>query len=352
MKRISKNRSVRLALFLVLIALFLIGVPLLVSNYQSQRSVAGDHGGPLAGEAIVSDLLGLGVVEAQSHTFNLCASDGTINMPDSTSVSVWGFVDTMGGTCTPGLVTSLPGPTLDGITDGDSVTINLSNALAVPTSILIPGQGGISATGGVAGTFTTEAPAGGTVSYSFTAQTGTYLYESGTDPSIQIPMGLYGALIVDSATAGRAYTGVETAYDVEAVLLLSEIDPVLNSDPAGFDLNDYHPTYWLINGKAFNATDTISAVAGQRVLLRYLNAGFLHPSMSVLGGYQRVVAKEAFELTNPFDAVAETIPAGTTADMIIDTSGLSGSLALFNRNMRITNADAFPGGMMTFINIQ
>ena len=61
---------------------------------------------------------------------------------------------------------------------------------------------------------------------------GTYLIESGTHPSIQGPMGLYGILVVTAphasgAAAGTAYPGV--SYNAEVPLLLSEIDPVQNN---------------------------------------------------------------------------------------------------------------------------
>ena len=63
---------------------------------------------------------------------------------------------------------------------------------------------------------------------------GTYLLESGTHPSIQGPMGLYGMVVVTCApgdlsgcTAGTAYTGV--SYAADAKLLFSEIDPVQNN---------------------------------------------------------------------------------------------------------------------------
>jgi hypothetical protein len=59
---------------------------------------------------------------------------------------------------------------------------------------------------------------------------GTYLIESGTHPSIQVPMGLYGILVVTStpsgSTAGAAYTGV--SYNAEVPVLFSEIDPAQN----------------------------------------------------------------------------------------------------------------------------
>jgi FtsP/CotA-like multicopper oxidase with cupredoxin domain len=335
---------VRLGLLLLSLAVLLVGAPAMLS---SQAPAVKVQSAPA--KAVVQDALAVRVAQAQaSLTFDLCASDGSITLPDSTNVTVWGFVNTGGGSCTTGLANSLPGPELR-VNAGDTVTINLTNALDENVSILIPGQN-LVATGGTAGIFAVEAAAnGGTVSYSFTAQEGTYLYESGTNVSIQIPMGLYGALIVDSGVAGQAYG---YAFDQEAVLLLSEIDPALNANPGGFDLLDYHPTYWLINGTAYpNATDIV-ANSGEHVLLRYVNAGFDHPSMSLLGGYQREIAKEAYALTNPFDVVAETIPAGTTADMVVDTTGLEGSLALFNRNMYVTNADAFPGGMLTFLQVQ
>jgi hypothetical protein len=61
---------------------------------------------------------------------------------------------------------------------------------------------------------------------------GTYLIESGTHPSIQGPMGLYGVLIVTTAptsgtSAGTAYPGV--SYNADLALLMSEIDPAQNS---------------------------------------------------------------------------------------------------------------------------
>ncbi|MCB0210499.1 MAG: DUF11 domain-containing protein [Anaerolineae bacterium] len=287
---------------------------------------------------------------AAAVSIDLCATTGTLALPGGGSVDIWGFV--LGDTCAPGDAT-LPGPVIR-VNKDDEVTIVLTNNLNDATSILIPGQDVLGSSGS-SGTFTTEASAGGSATYTFTAQAGTYLYESGTDPSRQIPMGLYGALIVDTAplsgsSSGQAYDGSGTIFDVEEVLLLSEIDPNLNANPNGFNLLNYHPTYWLINGQGYPNTAPIMANPGDRILLRYLNAGFDYPSMTLLGAYQRVIAKEGFELPNAFDVVAEIIPAGTTADMIVDdTADLDGSLPLYNRNMYVTNGNAYPGGMLTFM---
>jgi FtsP/CotA-like multicopper oxidase with cupredoxin domain len=344
MIRTNKLHVIRLSLLLLGVVVLLLTLTALLS---SQAQASGEvQIAPAKAEAQPAKNINPRP-QAANVAFDLCASDGTLTLPDSTNVTVWGFVDTGGGACTTGMVTALPGPELH-VNAGDVVTINLTNALAENVSILIPGQSP-TASGGTPGLFADEAAAsGGTVSYSFTAQQGTYLYESGTNASIQVPMGLYGALIVDSGISGQAYGHV---FDQEAVLLLSAIDPALNANPGGFDLLDYHPTYWLINGEGYPNTANISATPGDQVLLRYLNASFDHPSMALLGAYQRVIAKDSYTLNNPFDVVAETIPAGTTADMIVDTTGLSGDLPLYNRNMYVTNADAYPGGMLAFISI-
>lgn len=283
-------------------------------------------------------------------TFDLCASDGSLTMPDGAVVPIWGFVAT--ASCGPGLVTALPGPELRAVA-GDSVTINLANALAVPTSILIPGQA-LTASGGAPGAFTVEAAPGGAVTYTFTAAgPGPFLYESGTDAERQVAMGLYGALVVESGVAGQAY-GPESAFDAEAVLVMSEIDPTLNADPYAFDMLNYKPLYWLLGGKAYPDTALIPAPAGGRLLLRYLNAGFTNLSMSLMGAHQQLVARESYPLAAPYLAVAETVPAGQTMDAIVSIpldQPVGSRLAVFNRNLYVTNGAGYPGGMLAFIEV-
>jgi hypothetical protein len=79
--------------------------------------------------------------------------------------------------------------------------------------------------------------------------------------------------------------------------------------------------------------------------------------MSLLGMHERVVARDAHLLGNPFRAAAETIPAGATEDAIatVPTTAppSANGFPLFNRNLHVTNG-AGPtyeptGGMLTFI---
>src|SRR5438105_1996500 len=169
---------------------------------------------------------------------------------------------------------------------------------------------------------------------------GTYLIESGTHPSIQGPMGLYGILVVTTApgtTAGCAYPGATAAtcavsYNADIPVLLSEIDPVQNAAvnaavrTTGFNEStvwsgafggcgnpwnangtantttygtcyppavNYTPLYYLINGTAFDKTSTAASLfpaapptgvaATGAVLVRLVNAGLRMHVPSIVG---------------------------------------------------------------------
>src|SRR5216110_680528 len=314
-------------------------------------------------------ILPFAAVAAFGQTVNLTAGPATATLPDGSAVPMWGYscgAPVAGATCaklnpaaaagvwSPVVITVPPGP----------LTISLTNSLpnSVPTSLVIVGQlgGGLGTTATsmpgpdhtgaqpitwpiadptptgvppVQGTrvqsFSTEILGGVTTSLTWTAlRPGTYLIESGTHPSIQGPMGLYGILVVtDTTTApATAYPAVGTTaavtYNADIPLLLSEIDPVQNTavsaavNTAGFaETNvwsglagspsgcgnpvnadgtpnpnyntcyppavNYTPLYYLINGTAFDKTHAdasrflatpASGVTGT-VLVRLVNAG-------------------------------------------------------------------------------
>jgi FtsP/CotA-like multicopper oxidase with cupredoxin domain len=316
-------------------------------------------------------VLGQSAASAASVSINLCALPGTATLTGAVTVPIWGFgIPTTPGDCSTATA-SLPAPQLDvtlSATETTTVTFNVTNALPAghPITFEIPG---ITFDAGPA-----DVDPGATLSRSFTAPpspsapaaanaAGTYLYGSGGDGGRQQAMGLYGALIVRPSTANQAYESAATAYDVEAPLVLSAVDPAFNnaSDPMAFDMYTYRATYWLINGKAYPDTTGITAAAGQRVLLRYLNAGYDNTTMMLLGMHEHVVAKDAWLLNNAYAASADTIPAGATEDAIatVPAGGMpSGSgFPLFNRQLHLTNGDQtgqspLPltgGGMLTFI---
>lgn len=293
---------------------------------------------------------------AADVTIELCASQGDATMPDASSVPIWGFSVDTGAGC--GAAT-LPGPVLQ-VDEGDVVTVVFEN-VDVPANVAVafPGQQlrDPATNVPIPPDATGDAAGGGTVTYEFVAKAGTFLYQAGLDVTSQVPMGLYGALVVNAATG--AY-GAGTEFDAETVLVLSEVDPDLNTTVDGgspFDLLGYDPTFWLINGQGFDPSGAtlnpiVSAAAGEDVLLRYVNAGLEHDTMLLLGSHQRLVAKDANRLTNPYDVTSETIPAGSTMDAIvtIPASAASGSkLWLYNRGLRLDDGTAPftpDGGMM------
>ncbi len=296
------------------------------------------------------------VTNVSGTPIQLTAQRMTVTLRDGTTAPMWGFCDP--ASCATQTEWA-PGPTIVAAA-GDSLQISLSNMLPAPTSLVILGQlgGGVGTpqtmngpphTGqsfttfpgnsntasapfvppaqgprvrsfgaeAAAATTTTDATGAtittpGAVDLTWnTLRPGTYLYETGTMPSLEVPMGLYGVLVVTTAPArtcsvtvattctadaqcptgetcsasttapGTAYPGV--SYDADATLLFSEIDPVQNkavdaaavagTDPTlRFDSPscnvpaggttpacypaavNYTPTYFLINGAWFDKT--------------------------------------------------------------------------------------------------
>ncbi|HET8600580.1 MAG TPA: multicopper oxidase family protein [Segeticoccus sp.] len=266
------------------------------------------------------------------------------------AIPIWGFSAT-GDT---GSATA-PGPLLV-VRQGDVVTVTLHNGLAEPTSLAFPGQDAGSFSSGLP----TTAEGGGvapgdSAAYTFTAsRPGTFLYEAGhtANGARQVAMGLSGALVVlddDAAQAG---------YDDEAVLVLTEIDPRFNADPAHFDMRSFSPAYRLINGKPYPSTDAIPTDQGHKVRLRYVNAGMRLHSMSLLGGSQLLLSHDGHGLTHPQRAVIAAVEPGATIDAIAAMpTGSESKVAVFDASAQLDNdgqstndplAVAF-GGMLTFL---
>jgi hypothetical protein len=175
-------------------------------------------------------------------------------------------------------------------------------------------------------------------------------------------MGLAGAFVVLPAD-GTAY-GVQPAgfpssgYDDDAVVVLSEIDPAFNANPATFDLRKFSPKYRLINGKPYPASDPIATDQGHKVLLRYVNVGSLTHPMTVLGGLQTELAQGGHPAHYATTVAAESIEPGQTQDSLVTMpTGPEAKLALYETARHLDNngqhtADptqlAF-GGMLTFL---
>lgn len=262
--------------------------------------------------------------ETDAHdTFSVTARDGYMTTPDGNSIYMWSYA-------TSGESFQLPGPTLC-VTAGDHVTVILHNTLPEPASMMFPGQTDVRADGNpaqpqvTAGSMTSmvqaaDTPSGtdpDTVTYEFTAGgPGTYLYSSGTNSSVQLNMGMYGALVVRPAShPDQVNDRADSAFnpDHEYLYMLSEVDPDLHlaverGEP--FDVTAYNARYFLINGRSMPDTLAPNKAAwlpsqpyGALVhiqpydeqtnplpaLIRYLNAGAVNYPFHPHGSDERVV---------------------------------------------------------------
>jgi len=413
--------------------------------------------------AVTVLLLGVSGSFAQQQV-NLTAGPTTAILPDGTQVPMWGYscgavVANSTATC----ASLKPGaggwsPVLITVPTGQTLQINLTNNLTfptsgspnnVPTSLTIVGQlgGGLgdkgqrttttsplhvtqtltwptSSTSQADGannsppqpdrvqSFATEVGAGATTSLTWNAPSaGTYLLESGTHPSIQGPMGLFGMVVVTTApvgtSAGCAYPGTAAGsclvnYNVDVPLLLSEIDPFQNATvdaavrTSGFSETavwsgqpggcgnpsssiyhtcypptvNYKPLYYLINGVAFNKTSATASLfpnpsptvtVGGPVLVRLVNAGSRMHVPSIVGAQTGsgvsgfgLVAEDGNPLPGLTRVQSEVFLApGKTYDVMINAPAAGRTaLPIFDRQGSLSqNATGRDGGMLAYISI-
>lgn len=296
--------------------------------------------------------------------------------PPAPSVATWvftPFTDAAFPACAAASATAIEAEA------GDSLTVHLRNELPTPVSVVIPGQ----ASGG-SPTWTTDAQGrqrvqsfgpetlpGATGVYTWSSlRPGTYLYQSGTHPSIQVAMGLYGALVVNgpghTAASPVAYAGI--GYQAAALVLFSEIDAVQNNavdalaaagpiDPAAYPSTiDYRPTYFLINGNAYDKTSPPPPLAaglpGNNVLLRFLNAGLHSHTPAPVGLEMKLVAEDG----NPYPGLprrqnAALLAAGKTLDAVVTMPAGDASYPLYDRMLELTNDNKPEGGMLAYLKV-
>jgi FtsP/CotA-like multicopper oxidase with cupredoxin domain len=290
---------------------------------------------------------GAGIDGLPGSTFSLVTGIGYLDLTDGDSYYFWGFAD-----ATTGQV-QYPGPTLI-VNEGDMVTVQLTNPLPEPVSLIFPGltEGPTTPTydtNGKLRSLAPEAPAGGgTRTYSFRAtRPGTYYYQSGSHLDKQVGMGLFGAIIVRSRHYRQAYNHPASAYDREFLFVLSNMDasaPAAFEQDAFWDSSSFFATTWFINGR--NGMDTLlpsysswlpaqpySAIPtmhpGERVLVRLVNLGRdVHP-FHVHGNHLRVIARDGRMLESApgnGDDLAQdqfTVPIGPgqTLDGIFEWTG-------------------------------
>jgi FtsP/CotA-like multicopper oxidase with cupredoxin domain len=333
---------------------------------------------PEVGAAVLTLFMVAVPGNASAADYYLKAVATTITDPNGgPAIPVWGYASCVAAFASCGLPT-VPGPALT-LAAGDTVlNIHLLNGLPAPapTSIVVNGLSKAMApvwTTDDQGrrrvrSFDAEANPGGTADYSWTnVKPGTYLYQSGTQPQVQVQMGLYGALSKNGVDAdplattpvrAQAYAGA--TYDNQATLLYSEIDPALHAAVANGTYGttgptstfNYDPKYFLINGAPYQygTTPTIQPAGSTgTTLLRLLNAGLMTHVPSIQGKYWDVIAEDGKPYSYKQNQYTALLTAAKTLDVLL-TPDIGGAVyPILDRRLSLSNAGTPNGGMMAFL---
>jgi len=286
-------------------------------------------------------------------SFSFTTGAGELSTPDGGSIHFWGYQDTT-GTANPFGVPQYPGPTLI-LNQGDIVTITLTSGLPVSslepynrcTSMVFPGHAVTTSGGDQDGLLTRETCPGGTaVQYTFTAtKPGTYTYYSGTEPELQIEMGLVGVIIVrPSLGEDYAYNDAGTRFDHEYLFLMTQMDPIIHqyveqgrfADAHTKLSTNYWPVYWFFNGRAgpddlaqpyvswlphqpYNCTPRMTP--GQNLLMRLVGGDGGHHPFHYHGNNADIIARDGRLLAHSRSQFTTLSAPGETVDQVFHWTG-------------------------------
>jgi len=275
----------------------------------------------------------------------------TQTMSNGAPLLVWGFTALNGGAFNGDTTRLCPGPVIEMI-EGQPMMVELLSSH--PHTIHLHGldvnqaNDGVPSTSGYVARVTLPALTppgvnlgiGGMFTYEFTApQAGTYLYHCHVDTVLHMEMGMSGTIIVrpPDSSRNRLYTN-GPSFDREYIWQLHTFDSSWRSGGmpmsyvSGPSTTRYSPDYFMINGRdgtdiLVDATSAIEAYAGQRVLIRLVNLGYM-PAMVGLGGIPfEVVASDGRPLKTAMPPVNEWLIAPGERYDVLFTMPLAGQVS-------------------------
>jgi FtsP/CotA-like multicopper oxidase with cupredoxin domain len=216
----------------------------------------------------------------------------------------------------------IPGPEIR-VRTGDRVKVLLHNEMEQSTSIHFHGVTLPYAMDGVP--YLTQPPVkkGETFAYEFTVtdRPGTHMYHSHHNATEQVQRGLLGAFVVEPDVPNG---------EVDQTL-------VLGDGPLGF----------TINGKGFPATQPVLAGLGDRVYVRFINAGQLSHPMHLHGFHFEVVARDG-RPTEPYTVDTLSIGPGEIYDAVF-TASSAGAWAFHCHILSHAESEHGMHGMVTAV---
>jgi plastocyanin len=240
--------------------------------------------------------------DPQTREFVLTASEFDWALMEDTTVRAWGYNG------------QVPGPELR-VREGDRVRVTLRNQLPAPTTIHWHGVNLPPAMDGPAGLNQAAVEPGSEFVYDFIAKpAGSRWYHSHADPALQVPMGLYGPLIIEPRTSGPA-------YDRDYAYMMAEWDAELTPDvasgraPRGLKDRmlrggELGADFFLLNGRMHGAVPPIGVKEGDRVLIRLMNAGSMPHAFHTHGHSFQIVATDGNPIPEAARLTKDTVLIG------------------------------------------
>ncbi len=275
--------------------------------------------------------------EPTLREFTLTAQEIDWEIMPGTTVRAWTYNGQM------------PGPEIR-VLEGDLVRITLRNQLPVGTTIHWHGVNLPPEMDGPVGLNQAAVEPGEDFVYEFVATPGgTRWYHSHADPTAQIALGLYGALIVEpqepKRTYDREFTYILNEWDLE---LTPDVatgktprgvrDQILRGGELGTDL-------FLMNGHAHESISPIQIAEGERVLIRLINAGNLPHAIHTHGHSFKIVATDGNDVPEGMALLKDTVLIGPGERYDLELDGSNPGVWMFHCHMENHAAN----GMMSLI---
>jgi FtsP/CotA-like multicopper oxidase with cupredoxin domain len=224
----------------------------------------------------------------------------------------------------------VPGPLLR-VTEGDKVRVNLKNSLPEATVLHFHGPTLPNKQDGVPDVTQKLVNPGESFTYEFTANpAGTFVYHTHHNSAVQEPKGLYGVFQVDPKEPRAA------KYDQEYFQVISELGG-----------------YFTIGGKAFPATEPMTAEVGERVLIHLVNLGQMSHPMHMHGHPFSIVATDGYPVQgSPLVKDTLNISPGERYDLEITANNPGTWVFHCHILSHVANRGVEPGGMISVFKVE
>ena len=162
--------------------------------------------------------------------------------------------------------------------------------------------------------------------YMFTPRfAGTYMYHCHVDTVLHMEMGMWGTIIVRPADGNRntVWTG-GPQFDKEYIWHLHTYDSSWHTQTQSSPVTArYNPDYFMINGfdggnLLLDVATAVQATAGQRILIRLVNPGYLPARVSLGGLMFQVVSSDGRPLLATLNTSQLLIGPGERYDIIFN----------------------------------